>query len=192
LAEAEHVPSLRLGGRRGGLDGALALALPLPPSQGVILLIVVALAGAGVREPPEERSRPTLPSHHEPLVAAGARGAPGSWARGEGWERGRRWGGREAADEAGGGGGRGGGGGGGGERHRGGGAPRRAEPSRAVATWRAVFEVETDWAGGGKNPERGGLGGAADQGGRRLAASFPITKGPHTHTHAEREIVTDE
>jgi len=80
------------------------------------------------------------------VVAAGARGAPGSWARGEGEERGRRCGGREAAEEAGRGGGRGGGGGGsgGGERHRGVGRHAGPEPSRAVATWRAGFEVETD------------------------------------------------
>ena len=124
------------------------------------------------------------------MVAAGARGAPGSWARGEGEERGRRCGGREAAEEAGGGGGRGGGGGGGGsgggERHRGVGRHAGAEPSRAVATWRAGFEVETDWGGGGKNRERGGCGA------RPTGAAASLPRSLSQKARGEREKIATE
>ena len=71
-----------------------------------------------------------------------------------------------------------------------GGVGRRAGPSRAVPWRRGVPYLRWKRIGlevGRIRREEGwGARPTADQGGRRLAASFPITKGPHTHTQRER------
>jgi hypothetical protein len=107
LAEAEHVPALWPSGRLGELDRVLVGLRP-PFAQSVLLiLVVIALADASVREPTEKRprpprTRPALPAERqEPGVAAAARRPRGcSWDD----ELGRRT--RDRGSEAGRGGGK--------------------------------------------------------------------------------------